>query len=539
MVVEEENIRPDQDEWEYIGWIPCLAGELFFKYAVPELAEYDIFTLNYLGNRDGVTGEKSRYVIASSVYDWKDSGKHGETGVFRIVLIAHTGVVDCLQGSVFFITEDPIQSNLGTVVNSIFPQAEENLLCRLRELEDIVLKKENDVFLGDIQGNLKLIDELELAISSVPDDQADRQSIEKIISKIDIKHVHKVVFSVDNAGFTLLKYEGQKDPVSGKYDQPQLPSESPNAEWRLQTHRSTLCRQSFYYLKYLLHKHAHHDPSNDSLATTHRYKGKCVETARALIHDMKTGLVDIKRAARHERPNFAGIATYGKSLVTSCYAKGFFGVGDQALQAFRTNHDYFDNLSQSISLLNNKYAPKRERRRQQLTTIQQLLAIAFLFITPLILISRNFIEKSVEKDGVSTLFVNHFGEASVQGFILMVIERLGRGDLILLLKAYILLFFLAFLAHFLLVDKKTGFETSRAIFNFLRRRAFSTVRCRDTMLRSGIWYLHHPIVRSRRWLRGYQYKKSNMGPLIFLYAIGGCLFFVGVWIIARSFAYLL
>lgn len=89
--METSNLTPNVDantQWEYIGWIPCLSGELLFKHTVPALAEYDISFINFLGYPDKEKEQTRRYVAATSVYDWKDSGDPRETGVVRVVVVA-------------------------------------------------------------------------------------------------------------------------------------------------------------------------------------------------------------------------------------------------------------------------------------------------------------------------------------------------------------------------------------------------------------------------------------------------------------------
>jgi len=59
---------------DYIGWVPCLIGELLYSRARPGLAEYDAFVVNFETFSAEDSLEKTRFIAASSVYDWKDSG---------------------------------------------------------------------------------------------------------------------------------------------------------------------------------------------------------------------------------------------------------------------------------------------------------------------------------------------------------------------------------------------------------------------------------------------------------------------------------
>ena len=523
---EFESPPLHEEEWQFIGWIPCLAGELLFKHTLPSLAEYDIAVVNFLGHHEGDTDEKIRYVAATSVYDWRDFSGSQSTGVFRIVVVAKTdkNSMRHLKGDLFFISETSIQSSCGKPLPPKQHDHEEDLVCLLRKLAADALTIQKEVSYSGVSCNLDKFAKIQRAFSCLPEYDTGDPTIYSLIASINDKYVHRVGFSIDNAGFCKLKYEGLKNPVTGEFRAPSLPEGSPLGDAQLREHSSTLCRQAFYYLKYLLHKHAHHDPSNDSLATTHRYRGETPETARALLHDMKAGLVDVKRAIRQETVDFAGIATSGKSLVTSCFKSGFFGKDERASSEYKAQQDYFDHLSQSILLLNERQKPKRDRRRQRLTAFQQLLTVSFLFFTPLILIGRDL---PFPMTGVPAPESGNF-----IGFFSELVARLGHGDIQLLVKSYVLLFSCAFIFHFHLIDTTRVVRTTRKGFESIRSKAFSFSHCRKGYVEHIVWFFHRGIlVTLRRSLRGIEYKDFGFAAAVIGFALSVFVSLGGVWLI--------
>lgn len=503
-------------KFEYIGWIPCLAGELLYGRTQPGLGEYDIVVVNFENFSAPDSTEKIRFIAVSSVYDWKDSGDPDESGVFRVVALATTrpGDTTLLQGSLYFISYISRQTMTGAEnLPSLCPH-EERLLSLLRKLALDAPQIEASFPRRDIVDTYKDREALQAYFS-----QNEPQTIASQIDSIRNKHVHKVSFTLDNFGFCRLNYIGLKDPLSNQYALPTLPENSPIRELRLERHHFTLCRQAFYFLKFLFHKHAHHDHGNDSLATIHRFQGQGHSMARALLHDLKSALVDVKRADRHYNSGFAGIAIYGKSLVTSCYKSGFFDDCEDPQREYQVQHDYFDHQSQSIRLLHERYKPTRERRRQRLATTQQLLAVVFLFVTPLILMGRNSLP-APDLSGQAT-------DISILGFVQNLTVRLGHGDLGLLAVLYLLIFGAVFALHHLLIDKKHEVINAEiAIFRYLRTRAFSIRACRKNTLEAMVWWLHGGHVSFRRFLRGMAYRNSKSTTFVaaftsFLFIICG------------------
>lgn len=259
-VVSRARMNKKTFSEEYIGWVPCLSGDMFFRYTEPGLADFDVVAINYHA-RDMCSGEGgSRYIIATSVYDWKDSGDPGQHGWFRVVVTGKRSYRENLKGRVYFISD--IRKRGGS--SKDFPEKERDLMCGIYNL-----KRSVDVALpvierGSYSEEKKLSELLDNAVSIGPNGIMDDVgfNIDYAVNLIDEKFLYAVDFEIDRNGITNLKYDpSYADGVELKGDKDKLA--------KLHYHCYSLTRQAFYYLKYLLHKHTHHDHSNDSLTTIH------------------------------------------------------------------------------------------------------------------------------------------------------------------------------------------------------------------------------------------------------------------------------
>ena len=64
--------------YDYIGWVPCVSGRLFFEYTFPGLGTPKC-SINHVEQNNESTSYH-RYIIVSSVVDWKDGKEKGSSG---------------------------------------------------------------------------------------------------------------------------------------------------------------------------------------------------------------------------------------------------------------------------------------------------------------------------------------------------------------------------------------------------------------------------------------------------------------------------
>ncbi|NND89333.1 MAG: hypothetical protein HKN42_00615, partial [Granulosicoccus sp.] len=135
--------------------------------------------------------------------------------------------------------------------------------------------------------------------------------------------------------------------------------------------RRRLCGQSFYYLKFLLHKHTHHSNDNETLTTVHGLKERGYENAQVLVRDLKRGLVDAKRTRRYTGYSASGIAAYGATLVRICESLGWYEP-DAKLAAKNysvlvsacspsSDVEYMHNVGSSLALLDKEQIYSKEK----------------------------------------------------------------------------------------------------------------------------------------------------------------------------------
>lgn len=314
---------------KYIAWIPCISGELFFSKIQYGLGSYDLY-IRREHSRDHHTSEfRERRIIATSVVDWQDSKFKSEplSGLFRVVVTGRATNFNSLSGKVYLIEKNNLDS--ASSLTRVRPRKDDE-----SEADFISLMKE------------KTSDK----VSRLPaSDMIDIDGVETSLNNINTTVVHCVTYKIDSTGLVILEWVNTNkagSPIN-----------------LLDSVQRILCRQSFYYLKYLLHRHTHHDHHNESLTTVHRLKSDCAANTRALTRDLKRGLVDIKRRTRKATPHSeSGICEYAKSLLMSCYQSEFLSTKktetsevqkrnteDDKLELERQLH-YFDNISKSLSL---------------------------------------------------------------------------------------------------------------------------------------------------------------------------------------------
>ena len=326
---------------EFISWIPCVAGELFFSKTDHGLGSFDFYISN-VSVQDTDANFCHRTLLASSVVDWQDTDIFSQQnrGLYRVVVVARSTDYRTLHGSVYLLEKNTADNDKLSYLRRFVPRSnclnEQKMLESLQRLKTrftapctVIKGSEDDQFLS-----------------------ATARQINQSLESIDTTVVHKIDFDIHRTGIMLSAVHYSK--VHG------LPLQRNHNE------RRRLCGQSFYYLKFLLHKHAHHSSDNETLTTVHGLKDSGYENAQVLVRDLKRGLVDAKRARKYTGHSASGIAAYGATLVRVCESMGWY-VKDSTLSAknFSTlsaEHDsdseveYLQNVGGSLELLDQEQA---------------------------------------------------------------------------------------------------------------------------------------------------------------------------------------
>lgn len=379
--------------YSFIGWIPCLSGELFFSKTEHGLGSYDFFLTN-AAYRDSNDVFEGRRLVASAVVDWQDSNfvLKPNSGLFRVVVVAESNSYKSLTGKLFLIEKNnldgprksAVRDDSGTGILADFRKALNSVSTSMSRVKNRVLwniskwfpRKNDEYETQALQILAELADIPDKVTSKVSTTESKSkftkrcEELEDVLYSIETTKTHCCEFHINYTGITYLR--------------PGYVLDGPGVGSVEDLQDRTLCRQSFYFLKYLLHKHSHHADENESLTTVHRNKNNNISNAEILIRDIKRGIVDAKRTRKFSDHDVSGIAAYGASLVASCESMGWFGGSDKIAPAeLPQNHkrssqlQFLSNIADSTNLLK-----KAEGKR---TGIFSLLVKRYLkWLTPVL-----------------------------------------------------------------------------------------------------------------------------------------------------------
>jgi hypothetical protein len=322
-----------RDKYDYVGWVPCISGHLFFEYSGCGLSnnERDIYAdINHI-EFDSDTKENHRYILVSSGVNWKDKETHLD-GRYRVILLASMSIeADQLDGQVYII---PYK-------NKVWESS--GIKEKLLGIKSLTLAGD------DIK---KSFLDLKNKLDDIPAD------------KIFITN-----FKVIRSGFTFLRYNNKDNQT--------------NSETSF-----VIARQAYYYVKYTFHNHVHHHKSAESLTTTHPLPDEDAAIGMMISNDLKRSLVVMKRNLRAsayiQLPQVKGIVSYAKSLLESCKKEGFMSTND-----YETEKSYIENIGESLEvskkILENRLAAEEKTASDFRSVVLFLLAV----IAPITLIFRD------------------------------------------------------------------------------------------------------------------------------------------------------
>lgn len=271
---------------QYIAWIPCISGELFFSHIQHGLGSYDLFLRKETITPSGVDEQhRKRQIILSSVVDWQDQDFFSKpfTGLYRVAVFARTeSDKNELDGRIYFIEKNNLDK--------------EELLEKFRPRRNDENEAKFVLQMKNISSDHEVISKSQF--------QENQNELERYIECIYDAVVHRVDFHIYENGLTTLKW------FRSKRSNTSLPEPAVEAQ-------RILCRQAFYYLKYSLHKHTHHAHTNESLTDIHQLSTCHGKNCHSLLRDLKRALVAIKRSGRFTAYSVAGVSEYGKSLIYS------------------------------------------------------------------------------------------------------------------------------------------------------------------------------------------------------------------------------
>ncbi|MGO3346271.1 MAG: hypothetical protein ACTIM4_13505 [Marinomonas sp.] len=365
-------------EYTHLGWIPCINGHLDFCLIKPTLGgsftrnkekDNNKININYSHQYRNNLHHSKRFMMQSKV-DWKDTDESRLDGTFRVFLVAeskHSDLLDArdLCGDIFLYQASKIESEVLDERKKL-PQFE--LIHEAKDIFEKYKKNKTDLNWED---TVKKLDDIYYSLKS------NLESDESI---------YKVSFESTANGLTLLTLNSKQE----------LTEES----------SYTIIRQAFYYLKYSLHDHKHHDSQQDSLTTIIEYKDDATgkkNAALKMIGQLKRELTTIKRSyssgEKSQTTDAQGVISYLNSLIETCFYEDFLDK-----KTYQREKEYLKSVSssftaqtkkiESISSIEEKI---KSRNRVVFGWTLSLIGMFFLFS------SRNYLK---ENEKLKTIVFN-------------------------------------------------------------------------------------------------------------------------------------
>jgi len=329
-----------EKEYTYIGWVPCISGNLIFEYASCGLSN----RLNYFKkvaiNNVEENEEKIPvgYIFISSVVDWKDKGPGNLKGNYYVVLTGtyKTGIIgNNLSGKIYILPFRKAVHQWLEIINTA-----KKTKIRAQHHKEI---------------------------------QNDYETLIHAIEKTNDIEFNYIEYELLPSGIAFLS-----NPIS-KRDLSLI-------------EQKTISRQSFYYLKYAIHKHQHHSTSDDALTTIHEITENEERNALNLINDLRKSLVCLKRDLRSTRYKWLahtrGITSYAKSLIEVCYKHKFFKV-----EVYNREKSYFENLADSLEITASSNISAAQNKLAISNHIRSTILFFIAIVGPIILVYRENIRQ--------------------------------------------------------------------------------------------------------------------------------------------------
>lgn len=315
-------------QYTHTSWIPCINGHLDFGLLKPgivggftrkTMTDSNTSLVNYA--RTGEPDYHARNIMMQSWVDWKDTKGDKYDGQYRVFTISQVNESDNLDNR--FLTGRAYIYPLRDEPNNKTERHELKWFQLIHKATAILKDRKNDFYSKQTKLN-DINTELETSLSTRP-------------------NTYIVEFKVEPNGIVYLNYAG-------------------NAK-QLDTYKQyVVMRQVYYYLKYSLHEHKHHDNEIDSLMTIvpfHHSKEHKREASLKLLGQLKRELTSIKRTNskghKYEAGNPHGILAYMRSLCTTLYISSFINkkTHDKEINYINSLQQSFDALKEKIDYKNN------------------------------------------------------------------------------------------------------------------------------------------------------------------------------------------
>jgi hypothetical protein len=344
----------NQEKDRYVGWVPCLTGQLVFGLVECGLQDSNYSTIQIKHICRDLSGSLVEYVLVHSTVDWKDFGDKDLKGLWSVVLLSKRNLDSkCHEGAVYLMLQGD------------------------KELNDV----------------LEVAHKIKYKLQSR--EKVDIKSFSEFQQKIDSlcpnkKHFYKVDFNLEEDGVVWLS------PFDRGYSK---------NDCRI------IARQAYYYIKYAWHRHQHHNSRAETLTTVHIVRSNSrssnEKVAKKLIEDLKRNLVTFKRriddSSHREVLRAKGIVSYTKALIEIMNSRSFI---DSKYYEKELNHlSYFD---ESLDVISGGIEKNISMHNQAVNDARALILFVFAIITPALVVNRDKIISSYESYPIPN-YVNWLG----------------------------------------------------------------------------------------------------------------------------------
>lgn len=352
-------------EFQFVAWVPCLTGQLSFSVCEAALGDQGTkFSFIYKTSKDQRSCQKHKIAL-TSVVNWRDRKK--ADGLWNVFVVAET----CPESKHLF----------GSVY--ISPQALSGGLKDLKEQFHKLRKmdEENE-------------SEVNVAFSKFEENLRNFTELQNTTEQGKSEY-YRVDFFLYNCGLAYFKTIQGGDGTEKYIDD------------------YVLCRQSFYYLKFALHRHKHHPSNIDSVTTIHRLSKDKEDIGNSLLFDLKQSLIDIKRTCGAEKTefNFLGITSYKRSLAEVCKKHGFLSD-----EQYSRELSLAENTEKSYSAIQDKANAENRKSMDSRSEARQIIILMFAILAPWIIIAK---KSSESTSSLSNLLIGIYSDDNKTFFLML------------------------------------------------------------------------------------------------------------------------
>lgn len=397
------------DDFHHVGWIPNTAGHVYFRNAKARQGIADAYNVRpptFISSNEEGNSFRTRLIISSSLCDLNDLPPNLEESLrfTRFVVKATSLNKGSLEGKIWLIWEKnakPNQSRLEqNIVSQLFNLEEvSNQIRSIWSVEteplSVTTAKEHDEFCGSSDNVSELFSDFKDKLKSF-------DSVLNSLSDSGSHFVSSISFNVTNCGFCYLRHD------SAEYIK-----EENNFKLEVDAEKET--QMGYYYLKYLLHNHAHHGNKLDSFCRLHRIKPRYnndkdinLNLATKLVRDIKANLVEVKQRRAGLKAftrNSFGCVAYGKALIQQLVGGGILDNEKPEHKSFVDRQMvYLDCLAKSIEVKQEEFTSTSLISTASL--MKSLLAFVLMVLAPLLIYSIRTLPDSSDNAVITSLTAN-------------------------------------------------------------------------------------------------------------------------------------